>query len=112
MVPEAATSTGGFPAEEERFKGCLQIIQGQFFQVRARQTLEIGGAAEPQLVLVNTVAHQAQLRHVGAGTAVGAAGHPHQQGLLNLEPSQLGIEAIQNIRKDALRFGDGEPAGG
>ena len=47
-----------------------------------------------------------------ADMRVGAAGHPHQQGLLNLETSQLGIEAIQNIRKDALRFGDGEPAGG
>ncbi len=79
---------------------------------RGREAGPGGVAAEPHLVPVDRVAHEPDLRDVGPGAAVGAAGHPHRgQRVVEAQPVQLRLELVRHRPDHPLRLGHREAAG-
>ena len=85
MVAEAAAAAGLAPAAQEWFQGGFEGVEVETLQVGLGQAAEVGGAPQPELVLVGATADQAQFGHVGPGAAIGAAGDPHQDRSLDLQ---------------------------
>ena len=87
MVAEAAAAAGLAPAAQQRFQGGFEGVEVEALQVGLGQAAEVGGAPQPELVLVGAAADQAQFGHVGPGAAIGAAGDAHQDRALDFEPA-------------------------
>ena len=89
VVAEAAAAAGLAPAAQEGLQGGFEGVEVEALQVGLGQAAEVGGAPQPELVLVGAAAHQAQFSHVRPGTAIGAAGDAHQDRSLDLQLAQL-----------------------
>ena len=107
VVAEAAAAAGLAPAAQEGLQGGFEGVEVEALQVGLGQAAEVGGAPQPELVLVGAAADQAQFSHVGPGTAIGAAGDAHQDRSLDLQLAQLAFQPFQDRRQAPLRLGHG-----
>ena len=112
MLSEAAAPAGLLPGQQQRFEGGFQVVDRHPLQIGLGQAGQARRAAQPELVLVDAAAHQADLGHVRAGATVRTTRHPHQHGALQLQPLEQPLQPLQHPGQNPFRFGDRQAAGG